>query len=136
MLRWKGTIKPAVSDALVSQMDFTASFAALTGQENKTPDSENILDAFLGKSNIGRESLLLGQSNITTYRKGNWVMIPPHDGPKIVNKFVRNETGRMSNYQLFNLQEDRGQLVNLADKHPDKIKEMMDEINAIKTKKD
>jgi arylsulfatase A-like enzyme len=136
MVRWKGTIKPAVSDALVSQMDFTASFAKLTGQENKTPDSENILDALLGKSNVGRESLILGQGNLTTYRKGNWVLIPPHKGPIIVNKFVRNETGRSPDYQLYNLKEDRGQLINLADKLPDKIKEMTDEIDAIKAKKD
>jgi arylsulfatase A-like enzyme len=135
MVRWKGTITPTTSDALVSQMDFTASFAAMTGQENKTPDSENILDALLGKSNMGRKSLLLGQSDITTYRKGDWVLIPPHKGSKIVNKFVNNETGRSSEYQLYNLKEDRGQLINLADTFPDKIKEMSDEIVAIKTKK-
>ncbi len=136
MVRWKGTIEPAVSDALVSQMDFTASFAKMTGQENKTLDSENILDALLGKSNIGRESLLLGQGNITTYRKDNWVLIPPHKGPEIVSKFVNNETGRSSDYQLFNLKKDRAQQFNLAKTFPDKIKEMTDEIDAIKAKVD
>ncbi len=134
MVRWKGTIKPAVSDALVSQMDFTASFAKMTGQENNTPDSENILDALLGKSAIGRESLILGQSNITTYRKGNWVLIPPHKGSNIVNKFVNIETGRLLDYQLYNLKEDRAQLFNLADKYPDKIKEMTADIESIKAK--
>ena len=135
MVRWKGTITPTTSDALVSQMDFTASFAAMTGQENKTPDSENILDALLGKSNIGRESLLLGQSNITAFIKGDWVLIPPHKGSKIVNKFVNIETGRSSEYQLYNLKEDSGQLINLAAKFPDRLKEMSNEIDAIKTKK-
>jgi hypothetical protein len=48
---------------------------------------------------------------------------------------VNNETGRSSEYQLYNLKEDRGQLINLADTFPDKIKEMSDEIVAIKTKK-
>ena len=69
MVRWKGTIEPKVSDAIVSQMDFTASFAALTKQENSTPDSENILDALLGKSEQGRRGLLLGQGGITTLAK-------------------------------------------------------------------
>ncbi len=134
MVRWKGTIKPGVSDALVSQMDLTASFAALTGQKNTTPDSENILDALLGKSTKGRESILLGQGNITTYRKGDWVLIPPHKGPKINNKFVNIETGKSPIFQLYNLKEDRGETNNLAQQHSEKIEEMMGEIEKIKEK--
>uniref|UniRef100_A0A2B4RCG3 Cys-Gly metallodipeptidase dug1 n=1 Tax=Stylophora pistillata TaxID=50429 RepID=A0A2B4RCG3_STYPI len=82
MLRWKGKIKPQVSDALVCQIDFNSSFAALVGGVSKTPDSENILDAFLGKDAIGRKDLILGQRNITAYRSGKWMLIPPHKGPK------------------------------------------------------
>ena len=120
MIRWKGTIKPGVSDALVSQMDFTASFAALTGQDNTTPDSKNILDAFLGKSQKGRQGLILGQNNITAYRQGDWALIPPHKGNKI-NKWVNIETGRDTIYQLYNLKEDRAQQHNLAETHPEKL---------------
>ncbi|WP_081997697.1 sulfatase family protein [Wocania ichthyoenteri] len=121
MIRWKGTIKPGVSDALVSQMDFTASLAALTGQDNTTPDSKNILDAFLGKSSKGRQGLILGQNNIMAYRQGGWVLIPPHKGGKIVNKWVNIETGRDTIYQLYNLKEDRAQQYNLAETHPEKL---------------
>ncbi len=121
MVRWKGTIKPGVSDALVSQMDFTASFASLTGQTNTTPDSENILDAFLGKSSTGRQGLILGQNGITIYRQGDWVLIPPHKGSKMTNKWVNIETGRDTIYQLYNLKEDRAQQHNLALSYPDKL---------------
>ncbi|WP_317192079.1 sulfatase family protein [Snuella sedimenti] len=120
MIRWKGTIKPGVSDALVSQMDFTASFAALTGQENKTPDSKNVIDVFLGKSDIGRKGLILGQGGITAYREGDWVLIPPHKGAKI-NKSVNIETGKDTIYQLYNLKEDRPQRHNLAQSEPEKL---------------
>ena len=125
MVRWKGTIKPSVSDALVSQIDFTASLAALVGQENTTPDSQNILDAFLGKSQKGRESLILGGTNITTFRKGNWILIPPHRGPKMTNEWVNIETGRDPVYQLYNVQDDPEQKRNLAETYPEKVKELL-----------
>ncbi|MCF7568758.1 arylsulfatase [Sabulilitoribacter arenilitoris] len=121
MIRWKGTIKPGVSDALVSQMDFTASFAALTDQNNMTPDSKNILDAFLGKSSKGRNGLILGQNNIMAYREGDWALIPPHKGGGIVNKWVNIESGRDTIYQLYNLKEDRAQQHNLAEINTEKL---------------
>jgi arylsulfatase A-like enzyme len=134
MVRWKGTIDPGVSDALVCQMDFTASFAAMTKQENKTIDSENILDALLGISNYGRDNLILGQNNITAFREGDWILIPPHNGPKMTNQFVNIETGRDSIYQLYNIKDDEGQQDNLADKLPDKVREMEKELEKIKSK--
>ena len=133
MIRWKGTIEPGISDALVCQIDFTASFAALAEQENKTIDSENILDAFLGRSDVGRGNLILGQNNITAFRQGDWVLIPPHKGPKIFG-YVNIESGRDSIYQLYNIKDDVGQKNNLASEIPDKVKEMEKELKRIKSK--
>ena len=51
MLRWPAKVKPQVSDVFVCQMDLLASFASLLGQTYPDKvDSENTLDAFLGKS--------------------------------------------------------------------------------------
>lgn len=132
MVRWPAKIKPSVSDALVCQIDLTASLASLVGQQNTTPDSENILDALTGISKEGRQNLLLGQNNITSFIKGNYVLIPPHKGPKRVNKWVKNETGRDRNMQLYNLKEDRSQQNNLADKNPEKVAAMIRELEIIK----
>jgi arylsulfatase A-like enzyme len=133
MVRWKGTIEPKVSDALVSQMDFTASFAALTRQENSTPDSENILDALLGKSEQGRSGLLLGQVGSTTYRKGDYVLIPPHNGAKFMEN-VKIETGRNTAIQLYNIKTDRGQQKNIAEQHPEIVEALFKEIEKIHSK--
>ncbi|WP_242203587.1 sulfatase family protein [Aestuariivivens insulae] len=135
MVRWPKKVKPAVSDALVCQIDFTASLAALVGQTNTTPDSENILDALTGKSDVGRESLILGQSNITAYRKGDFVLIPPHKGSKMTNKWVNIETGRDTLVQLYNLKKDKGQQHNLAEAHPEMVESLMQEIKQIQSKK-
>lgn len=124
MLRWKGKVKPMVSDALVSQLDFIGSFAALTNQQNQTTDSKNILEALLGKSPNGRDGLILGRNDILSYRNGDWVLIPPHSGPKVFTH-VNIESGRSEEYQLYNLKEDLGQTSNLAEEQPKKLSEMI-----------
>ena len=58
-LRCPGRVKPGVSDALVCQVDFAATFAARTGQafDAKTsPDSQNILPALLANPLSGAPS--------------------------------------------------------------------------------
>ena len=132
MVRWPANITPGISDALVCQIDFTASFASLVGQENLTPDSENILDALMGKSKSGRDNLILGNHGLTTYRKGDFILIPPQKGPKL--NWVNHETGNNLNVQLYNVKEDRGQQVNIADKHPEMVSEMLNEIEIIKNR--
>lgn len=132
MIRWPGTIEPGVSDALVCQVDFTASFAALTGQKNNTPDSQNILEAFLGKSSQGRKGLLLGKKNIRAYRKGDYVLIPPHKGSKMISWGVNIESGRDSVMQLYHVKDDWSQMNNLATNHPDLVEEMYHELDSIR----
>lgn len=132
MVRWPAKIKPGFSDALVCQIDFTASFASLVGQENLTPDSENMLDAFIGKSKVGRDNLILGNDGLITYIKGDYVLIPPQIGPKV--NWVNHETGNDLNVQLFNIKEDRGQLYNIADQHPELVSKMLNEIENIKNR--
>lgn len=128
---WKGTIQPGVSDALVSQLDFAASLSALTGKETSTLDSKNIIDVFLGKSNNGREDLIIEATSRTAYIKGDWVMIPPYKGPKFLqNKGV--ETGTLGQFQLYNLSEDWSQQNNLANSNPEKLEEMKQSFEAIR----
>jgi len=134
MVRWKGTIEPGVSDALVCQMDLLASFAKLTNQENKSTDSQDILDAFIGKSKTGRENLVIEATGRTCYREGDWIMIPPHKGRPINNKWVNIETGNLDKYQLYNVSEDPGQKKNLAEKYPERVQSMAQAMNAIKGK--
>ena len=125
MVMWKGKIQPMVSDALVSQIDFMASFADFLKQKNTTTDSQNILQALLGKSQKGREHLILGQKNMFVFRSGDWILIPPHKGRKIVNKWVNIETGRDTIYQLYNVKKDPSQRYNVAEQHPEKVKELL-----------
>ncbi|MEN8121636.1 MAG: arylsulfatase [Bacteroidota bacterium] len=128
---WKGKIKPQVSDALVCQMDLLASIAELIGTEEKSTDSEDLLDAFMGKTKKGRESLVIEATSRTAFRKGDWLMIPPYKG-KAVNKQVNIELGNSKKYQLFNLKEDIAQQNNLAQTKTDVLNMMIEEFKAIR----
>jgi arylsulfatase A-like enzyme len=120
---WKGEIKPGVSDALMTQIDLLASLAALVGSSDTGPDSENLLNTFMGKSQKGRESFILEATSRTALRSGDWAMIPPYKGPAVQNQ-VNIELGNSSEYQLYNLKDDPGQKTNLALSNPEKLEEM------------
>jgi len=127
---WKGTIKPGVSDALVSQLDFLSSLASLTGSKTRGKDSEDHLSTFLGTSKVGREELIIEATSRTALRKGNWAMIPPYKGRR-VNTWVNIELGNDTIYQLYNLKEDLEQQHNLAQSYPNVLKEMVIAYEAI-----
>ena len=125
IVRWPARVKPGVSAALVSQVDFLASFASLTGQklaENDGPDSVDTMDAFRGVSKIGRRELVV-QAGGQALRVDNWKYMGPSKRPK-VNAQVNIELGNDTVPQLYDLAADPGERTNLAEKYPEKVKEM------------
>jgi len=128
---WQGKIIPAVSDAIVSQLDLFSSLARLVGSEERTSDSEDLLEVLLGNSRQGREQLVLEATGRTALRKGDWVMIPPYNGPAMA-KEVNIELGNSDQYQLYNLKDDIGEKNNLADSEPEKLNEMINDFKKIR----
>ena len=123
MVRWPGIVNAGtVSDAFVSQMDLLASLAALTGQAyaDKT-DSQNLLPAFLGKSNKGRSEMVIEGMLTYGFRQGDWVMIPPYPG-------ISKE------YELYNVKEDPGQIKNVAGNKANRkrLRQMMQRFEELK----
>lgn len=127
VLCWPGTVAAGESEAIVSHVDFHASFAAMTNQRlspNEAPDSIDVLDALLGKSDKGRGELVIeGTQAKTVLRKDKWVFIPPHDGPA-VNVNTNTELGNSPEPQLYNLSLDIGQIKNVAAEHGDITRKM------------
>ena len=122
---WKGKIQPSVSNALICQLDFLSSLAALAGSDVRLEDSQELLDVLLGKSQKGRKELILEATSRTALRQGNWIMIPPYKGPA-VEKSVNIELGNSPDFQLYNLEDELGQQTNLAEKEPVKLQEMIE----------
>ena len=130
---WKGEIQPGVSHAMVSQLDLLSSLAQLVGSEVRTDDSLPLMDLLMGKSDQGRDELVVEATSRTAFKKGDWVMIPPYKGPS-VNEKVQIELGNYSDFQLYNLAEDIGQKNNLADSLPKKLQDMVSAFEAIRGK--
>jgi arylsulfatase A-like enzyme len=128
---WNGKISPGVSDAMVSQIDILSSLAELVGSDKRSPDGQEMLDVFMGKSNDGRKELILEATSHTALRKGNWAMIPPYDGPA-KNNFVNIELGNSPDFQLYNLSDDIGQQKNQAKENPEKLREMIETFTKIR----
>ncbi len=122
---WPGHIKSGVSDALISQVDFLASFATLTNQklaDDDAPDSFNVMPAMLGESKIGRDRLV-EHAGLLSLRQGDWKYIEPGKGAK---KFAatNTESGADPQGQLFNLKDDIGETKNIAAENTAKAQEM------------
>ena len=124
MVYWKGKVQPKKSDAMVSQLDLFSSLARLTGSNFRADDSVDLLDTFMGNSAQGRSELILEATTRTALRSGNWVMIPPYNGPAKLEA-VNIEIGNGNHYQLYDLSQDISQQVNLAESKPEKLNEMI-----------
>ena len=135
IIRWTGKIKPGISDALFSQIDFVSSFASLTGQSLSTddaPDSFNNINTLLGKSKNGREWVVEHASNgRLSILKGEWKFIEPGPGVKL-NVDTNTETGNDPLPQLYNLKADLGEKNNMAPQNPIIVKELTDLLQKIR----
>jgi arylsulfatase A-like enzyme len=130
---WPGVIPAGASDAMVCQIDFFNSIADLVGSDQRTADSQDLLDVFLGKSDSGRHNLVIEAYSRTALRQGDWVMIPPYQGPALIGQ-VNIETATAPYPQLYNLATDLGQRTNLADTYPEKLQEMLEVFESIRGK--
>lgn len=134
MLRWPARVKPGVSDALVSQVDFLASFAALTSQtllREAGPDSMNVLPALLGESKQARDTLV-EQARALSLRQGKWKLIEPNAGPAIQQN-TNTEMGTGAEPQLYDVGADPSEKQNLAAQHPERVQQMTAMLNKIRS---
>ena len=134
LVRWPGRVAAgSTSEALVCQIDFLATFAALTGEtvpEGAGPDNLNTLSALLGESRQGR-SHLVEQAAALSLREGSWKLIEASKGPPL-NKQVNIETGNAPSIQLYDLKADPGEQTNLAEQKPEHAAGMMARLQAIR----
>lgn len=110
--------------ALVSQVDFCATLAALTAgkPDPKTMrDSENVLPALLGDSPVGR-SHIVEHAGRLALREGNLKFIPPGKTTEMLGPWktaVIEPPGA-----LFDVRADPGEKVDLASSRPEELKAM------------
>jgi arylsulfatase A-like enzyme len=119
IVSWPGHISPGVSDALFSQIDFLATFAAMNDielGENDAIDSRNMLPTLLGEDKQGLP-FMLEEANGLALRKGNW-------------KYIEGK--KQSAGALYNLSDDIGEAKNVYRDHPEIATEMQRMLDALK----
>ncbi len=136
-VRWPQRVKRgAQSAALVSQIDLFASFASLTGamlDESAAPDSFDNLPALLGEPGKGREHLVEHAGSLSLII-GRWKYVAPGKGPKI-NADTKTELGNDPEPQLYDLDRDPGERVNLAGRQPERVRAMAQRLEQIRAAK-
>lgn len=125
IVRWPARVRPGVSEALVCQIDFVATFGALVGRTAavaSAQDSENHLPALLGDDAKGRD-FLIEQAGGLTVRHGRWKLISGSKGPAKSGP-TNTELGNDPVDQLFDLTADPGETKNVAAESPTVVQEL------------
>ena len=111
IVRWPGKIKAGKSAALVSQIDFIASFAAMLKIDlaaSEAIDSQNLLPALLGQDTVGSPHTIEESRGTLALRKGKWKYIQPRPNQK---KRKKKKQGNAP--ALYDLSTDAGEQNNV-----------------------
>ena len=124
IVRAPGRAAPGVSDALFSQVDLLASFAALVGTPLHTVrDSRNALPALLGRPTPRRHLVEQSANGALSLVRGRWKYIEPHAGAR-VNQNTNIELGNDPGPQLYDLVADPGETRNLASEQGSEVRSL------------
>ena len=137
IVRWPKEIhKAAVSDALVSQIDWFASFASLLQvrlPKGAAIDSRNHLDTWLGKDNADRPWVIEQALNhALSVRTKEWKYIEPSRGEAIMER-ESVETGYLMEPQLYHVASDYEQK-NVAKENPEIVYELQSILKEVRDK--
>lgn len=125
--RWKGRIRPGVSDEVVSTIDLAASLAALTGTPlpaDACTDSFDVSGALLGQPGAKGREHYIQQDNGGTgnfgFRVGNWKLVR-YETQFANNEIVEQPLQRTPapQFQLFDLAKDPGEKTDVLAKNPE-----------------
>jgi arylsulfatase A len=124
---WKGRVAPAVSDEIVSTIDFPATFAALAGVSlpgDACPDSFDLSGVFLGTDGAQGRPYIVQQDNggrKLGFRMGEWKLVRQFTGAK----------GEKATDQLFHLRTDIGETTNVAAANPEVLERMRKKLTEV-----
>lgn len=125
--RWKGRIKPGVSDQIIATIDLAASFAGLTGTPLPADaflDSFDVSAALLGRPGAKGREHLVQQDNGGTgnfgFRAGNWKLVR-YDTKSARNVVVEKQLANtpVPQFQLFDLSKDPTEANNVLEQNPE-----------------
>lgn len=142
--RWPGKIKPrSVSDEPLATIDFFQTALAIAGDKNpaaasKLPlDGKNALPFLLGQTKKPPENLYLffDKEFLQTARWGRWkIHVARWNIPRYTAASGQQKNNKLARPELYDMTIDAGENFNVAERHPDLVKELQSRIAvALKT---
>jgi len=135
LVRWPAQVKPGVSNALVGQIDFLATFAEITGASvpaTMAEDSVSFLPVLRGDKPAVRQGIVSQSINGSfAIRDGQWKLLlsagsagwsSPKPGP---------EEAGLPPVQLYDLSQDPGERKNLQAEFPERVASMKAELEKL-----
>jgi arylsulfatase A-like enzyme len=119
IISWPKRIQPGKSDAVVSQVDFPASFAAILATPLPTgaaPDSTDKSQVLLGDTKAEEHEIVLGDAlGNLALRQGEWKFLAKGQDTRMTKGSGSIKIGE----SLFNLREDPAEARNLIEENPE-----------------
>ena len=140
IVRWPGKVPAGrTSDALWATIDLMPTFTALSGVK---PPMDRVIDGIdqtallLGQTEEGRETFVYdqvgdGDANMGVgIRKENWKLLLPGRKPEQDHRFLMDFG--TNGLELYDLDSDIGEKNNVADDHPEVVKELRETLDSFK----
>ncbi|CAM1373255.1 sulfatase family protein [Tenacibaculum xiamenense] len=132
---WPSKVKPGESKALISQIDFYASFANylnVTLDKDEAIDSYDVMSSLMNAKEKARK-ILLEESFTLSIREDNYKYIKPITAKKLP-KWLQNknvETGLVEEVQLYDLSSDIEERENIAEANIILVEKLEKKIDSI-----
>jgi len=135
LVRWPGQVASgSVSDDLLSFTDLMATTATVAGHtlpEGAAPDSIDQSAVFLGDAQQSpRTEMVIGESPPLAYRDAQWKYIPSAWGNGFTPRPPKEVLQALPERQLYDLQKDPSEQVNLQEKLPEQVKQLESRLQA------
>jgi len=127
VVRWPGHVPAGrTSDAIFATIDFLPTFAALAGYavpDDRIIDGVDQTDLLLGKRADGARSdyYYFCRNELQAVRKGKWKLVLPD--LKVFYGYVQDRGS--GGTELYDLEADVGETTNVAEGHPDIVKDLL-----------
>jgi arylsulfatase len=130
IMRWPGKIKEGiVNDEVLTTMDFFPTFSELAGAtvpKDLQIDGKSFTDVLFNDKKSNHDYFFYyAYTHLQAVRDHEWKLVLPRpEKPKYMGWWAR-KIDEVSEITLFHIKSDREEKFNVADQHPEKVKELM-----------